>query len=452
MIIRNKATAIRLADFHSIPMRAFHMTWLAFFLCFFGWFGIAPLMPVVRAELHLSKEQIGNSAIAAVAITILVRLLMGWLCDRIGPRRAYTWLLILGSLPVMGIGFAHDYASFLVFRLAIGAIGASFVITQFHTSVMFAPNIVGTANATAAGWGNLGGGVTQVAMPMLFGAFMNYGMGSWWSWRLSMMAAGAALLLTGIAYYFLTQDTADGDYSKLRENGTLAKPAAAASAFWEACADPRVWALAVLYAASFGIELTVDNFAALYFTDYFHLSLQTAGVVASLFGMMNLFARALGGIASDRCNQRWGLRGRVVLLGCTVGAEGLAMMIFSQMQLLPLAIASMMFMGLFVKMSNGANYAVVPFINKKALGAVAGIVGAGGNVGAVLAGFLFKTSSLTYPQAFLILGCVIVVSCTAAFFVRFSSAEETASQKEIEARLRASLPQQQQPALELGNA
>ena len=88
MNIRHKATTIKLLDFHSIPMRAFHMTWLAFFLCFFGWFGIAPLMPIIRNELHLTKEQVGNSVIASVAITILVRLLMGWLCDRIGPRRA----------------------------------------------------------------------------------------------------------------------------------------------------------------------------------------------------------------------------------------------------------------------------------------------------------------------------------------------------------------------------
>ena len=125
---------IRLAIFPSAPMRAFHMTWLAFFLCFFGWFGLAPLMPVIRQELHLTKEQIGNSIIASVAITVLARLLIGWLCDRIGPRRAYTWLLMLGSLPVMGVGLAHDYTTFLLFRLAIGAIGASFVITQFHTS------------------------------------------------------------------------------------------------------------------------------------------------------------------------------------------------------------------------------------------------------------------------------------------------------------------------------
>jgi NNP family nitrate/nitrite transporter-like MFS transporter len=409
--IRNKATAIRLGDFHSAPMRAFHMTWIAFFLCFFGWFGLAPLMPVIRDELHLSKEQVGSSAIAAVAITILVRILMGWLCDKIGPRRAYTWLLVLGSIPVMCVGFSHDYTSFLLFRLAIGGIGASFVITSYHTSVMFAPNIVGTANATTAGWGNLGGGVTQFAMPLLFSAFMSYGAGSWWSWRLAMASAGAALLVTGVAYYFLTEDTPDGDFKELRASG--------GAAFWKVCQDPRVWALAVLYAASFGIELTLDNFAALYFKDYFKLSLQMAGLVASLFGMMNLFARALGGFVSDRCNRKWGLRGRVMLLASTIAAEGLAMMLFSRMSWLPLAIATMMLTGLFVKMSNGANYAVVPFINKRAIGAVAGIVGAGGNAGAVLAGFLFKTPSLTYPQALLIIGVAILVCAGLAFAVRF---------------------------------
>jgi NNP family nitrate/nitrite transporter-like MFS transporter len=63
MNIDHKATQIRLLDFRSAPMRAFHVTWLAFFLCFFGWFGLAPLMPIIRGELHLTKQQVGNSMI-----------------------------------------------------------------------------------------------------------------------------------------------------------------------------------------------------------------------------------------------------------------------------------------------------------------------------------------------------------------------------------------------------
>jgi NNP family nitrate/nitrite transporter-like MFS transporter len=423
--IRQKATAICLLDFRSAPMRAFHMSWLAFFLCFFGWFGLAPLMPVIRQELHLTKEQIGNSIIASVAITVLARLVIGWLCDRVGPRRAYTSLLLLGSLPVMAVGLAHDYTTFLLFRLVIGAIGASFVITQFHTSVMFAPRIVGSANATAAGWGNLGGGVTQMVMPLLFSAL---------GWRAAMVVPGAVLFLMGIAYYFVTRDTADGDFRDLRAQGLMPARAAANGAFREACRDPRVWALAVLYAACFGMELTVDNIAALYFVDYFKLSLQAAGIAAGAFGMMNLFARALGGIVSDRCYARWGLRGRTMLLGLTIGLEGIAFICFSQARWLPLAIAAMLITGLFIKMSNGATYAIVPFVNPRALGAVAGIVGAGGNVGAVAAGFLFKTKSLTWPQALLILGVLVFASASLALMVRFSERDQAAA---LDSRLAA---------------
>ena len=109
MEVRNKATSIDLFNLRTPQMRAFHMSWFAFFLCFFAWFGIAPLMPYVRDELGLTKEQIGNTIIASVSITIVARLFIGWLCDRICPRLSYTFLLLLGSLPVMGIGLASDY-------------------------------------------------------------------------------------------------------------------------------------------------------------------------------------------------------------------------------------------------------------------------------------------------------------------------------------------------------
>ena len=114
------------------------------------------------------------------------------------------------------------------------------------------------------------------------------------------------MLLTGIAYYFLTQDTADGDFKALRARGEMTGKSAARGAFAAACRDPRVWALFVIYAACFGMELTIDNIAALYFTDNFHLGLTAAGFVAGSFGMMNIFARALGGIVSDRCHQKAG--------------------------------------------------------------------------------------------------------------------------------------------------
>ncbi len=430
----NKATRIQLLSFSTPQMRAFHMSWFAFFLCFLAWFGIAPLMKIVREELHLTKEQVGWCIIGSVAITVVARLLIGWLCDRIGPRLAYTWLLLLGSLPVMGIGLAESYESFLMFRIAIGGIGAAFVITQYHTSVMFAPNCVGTANATTAGWGNLGGGVTQLVMPLVFGLLVGtFGLSTALGWRVAMVIAGAVCALMGVAYYFLTQDTPEGNFSELRASGRMPEKKSVNGTFLEACRDHRVWALFVIYGACFGIELTVNNIAALYFLDYFDSLKQmdsvqavgTAGLIASSFGLMNLFARTLGGLFGDRFGEKWGLSGRVKWLFMVLFCEGLALMLFSQMSVLALAIPALILFSLFVQMSEGATFSVVPFINRRALGSVAGIVGAGGNAGAVAAGFLFKSSAITWPTALFLLGAMVTVCSFLSFAVTFSPEAET---------------------------
>ena len=401
----SKATRINLLDFKTTPMRAFHLTWITFFLCFFGWFGIAPLMPIVREDLGLTKAQIGNIIIASVSITIFARLFFGWLCDKIGPRISYSILLLLGSLPVIFIGFSHSYESFLLFRLAIGVIGASFVITQYHTSVMFAPNIVGTANATAAGWGNMGGGVTLMVMPLIFTTLVGAGYVSAQAWRYSMVVPGIALFIMAFVYFFFTKDTPTGNRSLANED--LSNKQEKVS-FWSACADYRVWILFLAYAACFGIEITIDNIASLYFVDNFHLGLKEAGLIAGLFGLMNIFARALGGIFGDMAGKRNGLKGRILILGIFLLCEGLGIMLFSSMNSLPWAIAAMLLFALFLKMSNGATYSVVPFINKKAVGVVSGVVGAGGNVGAVMAGFLFKSSEISYRESLFIIGIVVI--------------------------------------------
>ncbi|HEY5747609.1 MAG TPA: NarK family nitrate/nitrite MFS transporter [Chryseolinea sp.] len=409
MQVTQPSTSINLLDFKSVPMRTFHLTWITFFVCFFGWFGIAPLMPVVREDLGLSKAQIGNIIIASVAITIFARLLFGWLCDKIGPRISYTILLLVGSLPVMFIGLSNSYESFLLFRLAIGVIGASFVITQYHTSVMFAPNVVGTANATAAGWGNMGGGVTLIVMPLVFGAFVGMGYLDASAWRYAMVVPGVALFIMGFVYYFCTQDTPAGNLSDLRKTDPNYQAKAKGSeSLLNVCKDYRVWALFLAYGACFGIEITIDNIATLYFVDNFHLGLKEAGIIAGLFGMMNIFARALGGIFGDKAGRKFGLKGRIVTLSVFLLMEGLGLMLFSAVDVLPWAIAVMLGFALFLKMSNGATYSVVPFINQRAIGMVSGIVGAGGNVGAVLAGFLFKSETLSYRESLFIIGLVVV--------------------------------------------
>ena len=400
-------------------MRSFHITWLMFFVCFFGWFGLAPLMPTIRVDLHLTKAQVGNLIIASVSSTIIARLIIGKLCDTWGPRLTAVRLLLVGCLPVFLVGLSKDYTTFILFRAAIGVIGASFVITQFHTSMMFAPAIKGTANAVAGGWGNLGGGVTNMVMPLIFAAIVGFGYTKAEAWRYAMIVPGVMMLVVAFLYYRYTKDTPEGNYSEIgRTRKTHAKTD------WSILADWRIWALTVAYAMCFGMEITFDNVASLHFVDSFKLSQSAAGFWAGIFGFMNLFARALGGVFSDKVGLRFGLRGKGLLLAGVLLLEGAGLLLFAQAGTLAFAIISMLSFALFLKMANGATYGIVPFINEKNVGLVSGIVGAGGNAGGMLFGFLFKSKNISYVQAFSYIGYIVIGVAFLVLVTRFRKTEK----------------------------
>jgi len=423
--MKNQLTKLNIFSVKGVQMRTFHITWLMFFTCFFGWFGLAPLMPTIRAELHLSKGQVGNTIIASVAATIIARLIIGKLCDTWGPRKTAVRLLLVGCLPVFLVGLAHSYTTFLLFRLAIGVIGASFVITQFHTSMMFAPKIKGTANAVTGGWGNLGGGVTNMVMPLIFAAIVGFGYTSAQAWRYAMIVPGVMMLIIAFLYYKFTKDTPDGNYDEV---GYIQKKSAKTD--YSVLADWRIWALTMAYAMCFGMEITFDNVASLHFVDSFHLTQSTAGFWAGIFGFMNLFARALGGIVSDKVGGKFGMRGKGLLLAGVLLLEGLGLILFAHAGSLLVAIITMLSFALFLKMSNGATYGIVPFVNTKNVGLVSGIVGAGGNLGGMLFGFLFKSSTITYVQAFTYIGYAVITVALIVLITRFT--KKTALEESLE--------------------
>jgi len=404
---------IRLLSLDTIQMRTFHITWLMFFICFFGWFGLAPLMPTIRADLGLTKAQVGNTIIASVSSTIIARLIIGKLCDSFGPRKTAIYLLLIGSIPVALAGLATSYTTFLLFRLAIGVIGASFVITQYHTSMMFAARIKGTANAITGGWGNLGGGVTNIVMPLIFSAIIGLGYTPHYAWRYAMIVPAVLMWFVAWLYAKYTKDTPNGNFDEIRQ-AVAATPTSTvgrsrSKTNWAILADWRIAALTMAYAMCFGMEITFDNVASLHFVDTFHLSQHSAGFWAGCFGMMNLFARALGGFLSDKAGNRWGLSGKGSLLAIVLLLEGTGLIAFAHAPSFGIAIACMLTFALFLKMANGAVYGIVPFVNEKNVGLISGVVGAGGNLGGMLFGFLFRSESITYAQAFTYIGAIVLV-------------------------------------------
>lgn len=60
--------------------------WLSFLLSFFSWYAMPPLLAAtIKRDLALTDDEVANSNIVAGVTSLIVRLIAGPLCDRIGP-------------------------------------------------------------------------------------------------------------------------------------------------------------------------------------------------------------------------------------------------------------------------------------------------------------------------------------------------------------------------------
>jgi NNP family nitrate/nitrite transporter-like MFS transporter len=245
-------------------------------------------------------------------------------------------------------------------------------------------------------------------------------------WRVALLVPGVLMIVMAGLYWKFTQDCPAGNYSDLRAAGVPLEAGKKGGwdSFKAAAANHRVWLLFVTYGACFGIEIFIHNIAAVYYVDHFGLSLKSAGLAAGSFGLLALFARALGGWISDKMALRGTINSRVTLLFVLMIGEGIGLLWFAKADSVTYAVIAMLVFGLFTHMACGATYALVPFIDSKALGGVAGIIGAGGNVGAVAAGFLMKGTG-NIQQTLTILSVLVMVSGLCAIAVRLTSVQDS---------------------------
>lgn len=142
-----------------------------------------------------------------------------------------------------------------------------------------------------------------------------------------------------------------------------------------------VAALNTTYVANFGAELAVVSMLPAFFEGTFEVTPATAGLIASSFAFVNLFARPLGGLISDKMKNR-----KMVMTGYMVGISigFLGMGFIESAWPIWLAVAITVTCSIFVQGAEGATFAVIPLISRRMTGQVAGMAGAYGNVGAVL--------------------------------------------------------------------
>jgi MFS transporter, NNP family, nitrate/nitrite transporter len=432
--------------FKNREIKALHLTWIAFFICFYVWFNMAPLASsILRSADWLTRDDLRLFAIANVALTIPARILVGMALDRFGPRRVFSVLMVVMSVPTLFFAFGSSKEQLFVARLVMSSVGASFVVGIHMTALWFKPRDIGFAEGFYAGWGNFGSAAAAMTLPTI--ALTMFGGPD--GWRYAVALSGVIMGLYGVFYWFAITDGPTADtHKKPRKSAalevstytdlvllllfTVPMVGILGILVWRVqntgfiddmtawiCyvsigfvilyqlfqvlrvnlpilrkgvpADDRypfksVAALNTTYFANFGAELAVVSMLPMFFEETWGLTAAAAGMIAASFAFVNLFARPMGGLVSDRFGNR-----RFVMLAYMLGiAIGFALMgLMNSKWPLVIAVAITIGCSFFVQGAEGATFGIIPSIKRRLTGQISGMAGAYGNVGAVFYLFLF---------------------------------------------------------------
>ncbi|EGZ17035.1 hypothetical protein PHYSODRAFT_314563 [Phytophthora sojae] len=409
----DRATSIKPSSMLRPHMRIFYLSWMSAITGFFGWYAIPPLMPVIRTELGLTDGQVLNSDIASTASTVFSRIASGPLLDRYGPQAVQSAVLWLGAIPIFCAAFVNSATTLLAVRFFVGLVGCVFVTSQYWTTITFARNVAGAANAITGGLGLSGIGFAFLLLPFVFQAITSSGhVSDDLGWRITIALPAVLMITMGVVIRFAVDSCPTGNFQELMSkkrqaenpNGDDKQPPSLLQSFKIVLSDRNVLVMIAHYAACFGTELQLNNMGALYFykgftkkgcTDSMFCSLlskTSAATVASSFGLMNLFARAVGGLTSDAVNRRLGMRGRQYVQFALLCVLGAFVMALSRSHSLGLCIAFYVLVAIAAQATGGSTYGIVPYLNEHHTGTVNGLVGAGGNMGGALFGVIFRVT------------------------------------------------------------
>ncbi|CAB9497472.1 affinity nitrate transporter 2 [Seminavis robusta] len=431
---QDKATEIILCSLRRPHMRAFHASWFSFFAAFFAWFAITPLLGEVQETLNLDKADIWMSSLFGTAGTIVFRIVMGPACDAFGARLCMAFILVAAAIPTALTGLVQSSAGLSLVRLFIGIGGASFVACQYWTSEMFSRETAGTANALVAGWGNFGGGVANLVMgsalfPLLRWFFRGRdededddALSSELAWRTVFVVPALLSIATALMILLYCDDSPKGSYRDRIKSESLTK-ASPMESLKKSARNWNVWILTFQYACCFGVEVTMTNATALYFKDEFGQSTVSAAGIASIFGLMNLWARGLGGLGSDKCQNMKGVKGRLFWQMFTLIFEGIGVGLFAIADSLAASIIALIFLSCMVQSAEGSTFGIVPYVDRRFTGSVVGIVGSGGNAGAAVFSVFFVLFS--YRAGFMLMGLAAIGSSFLSFLMKTDKLAQT---------------------------
>lgn len=384
------------ANWSKEKWQTFLVNSFCFWACFYVWFSIPGLIPLMSDDLGLTKADKKLGGILSVCVAIFIRSAIGPFVFAYGPKNAYR-LTCLMSLPfIIWSAFMTDSTSFLVVRFFVGIMSAGFVPCQSWNPLIWHPSEVGFVNGMSAGIGNFGAGVA---------AYFSTTIGEATTWRFALGMTIALTIMIMIALHLAPTPPLPQP-----KKNSAADKSAGWNNFKSAVSHYSTWILMLNYATCFGVELYVYNNLGPYLKDKFEVSNSEAQFLVFIFGCMNLGARALGGYASDRFKKQY-------VQAFALAMIGIFLLAFTMADSYALSIFFLVCFGFFCMISEGSTYGCVHCVGNGITSSVVGLVGSFGTFGAVMWGIMYAQID-DYEKTHIIICIIIGISSFASLFLQ----------------------------------
>ncbi|MCI3921568.1 NarK/NasA family nitrate transporter [Paenibacillus sp. TRM 82003] len=366
-------------------------SFLYFDMSFMIWVLLGPLAVIIAGEFEMDAAQKANLVALPVLGGSILRLVLGWMTDYIGPKRTSQIGMILTMIPLFwGWKFATTLNELYVVALLLGIAGASFAAALPLASRWYPPQYQGLAMGIA-GAGNSGTVFTTLFANRIA---QHYG-----DWHIVFGFALIPIALCFIVFTILAKDSPNQPApKKFSDYAAVLK-------------QSDTWLFCILYSVTFGGFVGMTSYLTIFYNTQYGLDPVRAADFTTLLVIAGSFVRPVGGFLADKLG---GIRMLLVLYGVVA----LMMAGISTLPSIALTTTMLFIAMMALGMGNGSVFQLVPQRFAKEIGVITGIVGAAGGLGGfflpkILGNLKLATGS--FMSGFLVLSaialtCIIVVA------------------------------------------
>ncbi|MCM3519081.1 nitrate/nitrite transporter [Staphylococcus xylosus] len=247
---------------------------------FMAWSIIAPLMPFISQDVHITSSQLSIILAIPVILGSILRVPFGYLTNIIGAKWVFFCSFIILLFPIYFLSHAQSPKMLMISGFFLGVGGAVFSVGVTSIPKYFPKERVGLANGIY-GMGNIGTAISSFLAPPIAGII---------GWQSTVRGYLIVIVLFAIFMFLL------GDSKEPKIKVALVKQ------YKILMKDLRLYYLSLWYFITFGSFVAFGLFLPNFLVQNFGISEVDAGIRAGVFIALATFLRPLGGILGDKFN------------------------------------------------------------------------------------------------------------------------------------------------------